>query len=159
MPHFDALKIYCCGKHCEKRSNCLLKQFLLYSQCFLPYTVLIFHLKCTLKCRLQFISIWTSLKFCCLVKVKNIQRTIVSSLYKEETIVPTMFLKAFSPTDNSHKPISSLLFAELCHLVKRCLFVGGFMLYPQYFSYSMVTVHKSLFPGLFFNQYLTSPLS
>ena len=23
MPHFDALKIYNCGKHCEKRRNCL----------------------------------------------------------------------------------------------------------------------------------------
>ena len=33
------------------------KQFLLFSQCFLPYMVLIFHFKCTLKCRLQFISI------------------------------------------------------------------------------------------------------
>ena len=23
VPHFDALKIYSCGKHCEKRRNCL----------------------------------------------------------------------------------------------------------------------------------------
>ena len=23
MPHLDALKIYSCGKHCEKRRNCL----------------------------------------------------------------------------------------------------------------------------------------
>ena len=23
MPHFDSLKIYSCGKHCEKRRNCL----------------------------------------------------------------------------------------------------------------------------------------
>ena len=23
MPHFDARKIYTCGKHCEKRRNCL----------------------------------------------------------------------------------------------------------------------------------------
>ena len=60
--HFDTLKIYSCGRHCEKRRNCN-KQFLLFSQCFLPYIVLIFHFKCTLKC-LQFISIWTSLKFC-----------------------------------------------------------------------------------------------
>ena len=43
------------------------KQFLLFSQCFLPYMVLISHFKCTLKCLLQFVSIWTSLKFCCLV--------------------------------------------------------------------------------------------
>ena len=39
------------------------KQFLLFSQCFLSYTVLIFNFKCTLKCRLHFVSIWTSLKF------------------------------------------------------------------------------------------------
>ena len=25
MPHFDALKIFSCGKHCEKRRNCLLQ--------------------------------------------------------------------------------------------------------------------------------------
>ena len=43
------------------------KQFLLFSQCFLPYMVLIFTFKRTLKCCLQFVSIWTSLKFCCLV--------------------------------------------------------------------------------------------
>ena len=43
------------------------KQFLLFSQCFLPYMKLIFHFKCTLKCCLQFVSIWASLKFCHLV--------------------------------------------------------------------------------------------
>ena len=43
------------------------KQFLLFSQCFLPYKALTFHFKCTLKCCLQFVSSWTSLKFCCLV--------------------------------------------------------------------------------------------
>ena len=52
-PHFDTLKIYSYGKH--------------FSQCFLPYAVLIFHFKCSLKCCLQFVSIWTSLKFCRLV--------------------------------------------------------------------------------------------
>ena len=43
------------------------KQFLLSSQCFLHYLVLIFHFKCTLKCPLQLVSILTSLKFCSLV--------------------------------------------------------------------------------------------
>ena len=43
------------------------KQFLLFSQCFLPYMSLIFHFKCTLKCHLKFVSVWTSLKFCHLV--------------------------------------------------------------------------------------------
>ena len=53
---FDTLKIYNCRKHCNK-------QVILFSQCFLPYMTLIFHCQCTLKCRLQFLSIWTSLKF------------------------------------------------------------------------------------------------
>ena len=39
------------------------KQFLFFSQCFLPYMVLVFHFKCTLICSLQLVSIWTSLKF------------------------------------------------------------------------------------------------
>ena len=47
-------------------SNCN-KQFLLFSQCFLPYMVPIFHFKCALKSRLQFVSIWNRLKFCCLL--------------------------------------------------------------------------------------------
>ena len=38
------------------------KQFLLFSQCFVPYMALIFHFNSTSKCRLQFVSIWTSLK-------------------------------------------------------------------------------------------------
>ena len=67
IPHFDALKIYSCGKHCKKRSNACNKQFLLFSQCFLPYMVLIYNFKCTLKCCLQFVSIWNSLNFCHLV--------------------------------------------------------------------------------------------
>ena len=43
------------------------KQFLHFSHCFLPNMALSFHFKCTLKCRLQFISMWASLKFCRLV--------------------------------------------------------------------------------------------
>ena len=33
------------------------KQFLLFSQCYLPNKALIFHFKCTLKCCLQSVSI------------------------------------------------------------------------------------------------------
>ena len=39
------------------------KHFLLFSQYFLLYMIHIFHFKCTLKCCLQFVSIWTSLNF------------------------------------------------------------------------------------------------
>ena len=41
MPHFDALKIKSCGKHCEKRRNCL-KRATYHFLCFLPYMALIF---------------------------------------------------------------------------------------------------------------------
>ena len=43
------------------------KQFLFFSQYFLPFMVLFFCFICTLKCRLQFVSIWKRLKFCRLV--------------------------------------------------------------------------------------------
>ena len=55
------------------------KQFLLFLQCFLPYMALIFHFKCMLKCRLQFVSIWTSLKFCRLVMVYLVKDSIFLS--------------------------------------------------------------------------------
>ena len=67
MPHVDVLKIYSYRKHCEKGKNACKKQFFLFSQCFPPYMALILHIKCTLKCRLKFVSIWTILKFCCVV--------------------------------------------------------------------------------------------
>ena len=67
IPHFDALKVYSCRNIVRKGEIACNKQFLLFSQHSLPYMVIIFHFKCTLKCRLQFILIWTSLKFCCLV--------------------------------------------------------------------------------------------
>ena len=38
------------------------KQFLLFSQYFLPYMTLSFHFECTLKCRLQFVSIFDQSK-------------------------------------------------------------------------------------------------
>ena len=60
MPHFDALKIYSYGKHCEKRRNCLLQAISPFSQCFystLYGTCFSFYCKCTLKCRLQFVTI------------------------------------------------------------------------------------------------------
>ena len=44
------------------------KQFLLFSKCFLPYIARILYFKRTLKCRLQFVSIWTSFF---LLRVKN----------------------------------------------------------------------------------------
>ena len=55
-------------KHCGKRRNCLYKQFLLFPQCFLLYqrqklSFLLHLIYC-----LQMLSIWTDVKFCCVVK-------------------------------------------------------------------------------------------
>ena len=58
-------------------------QFLLFSQCFPPYMTLIFHFKCTIKC-LQFVLIWTRLKFCCLVKSSEITLCFKIIVGKEE---------------------------------------------------------------------------
>ena len=67
MPHFDALKIYSCRKHCDKRTNCLEQAISPFLTVFSTIYGTYFHFKCTLKHCLQFVSIWTSLKFCCLV--------------------------------------------------------------------------------------------
>ena len=64
MLHFDELNIYSCAKHCEKGEIACNKQFLLFTQPLLLCMALIFHFECTLKCCLQFVSIWTSLNFC-----------------------------------------------------------------------------------------------
>ena len=47
MPHFDAFKIYSCGKHLRKGKNACNKQILILLQCFLSYMVLFFHFKST----------------------------------------------------------------------------------------------------------------
>ena len=61
-PHFDAQDIYIAVENIVRKGEIACdKQFLLFSQCFLPYMVLIFHFECTLECRLQFVSICTSL--------------------------------------------------------------------------------------------------
>ena len=73
MPHFDALKIaYIAVENIVRQLEIACnKQFLLFPQCFLPYMALIFHFKCTLKCRLQFVLVWINVKFCRLVGSKQ----------------------------------------------------------------------------------------
>ena len=63
MLHFDILRYIAAENIVRKGEIACHKQFLLFSQCFLAYMAIIFHFKCTLKCCLQFFSIWTSLKF------------------------------------------------------------------------------------------------
>ena len=53
------------------------KQFPFFSQCFLAYMALIFHFKCNLKCRLQCVSVWNSLKFVVWEWVKQLKTMCV----------------------------------------------------------------------------------
>ena len=63
MTHFDALYIAV--------ENIVRKGEIACNTMFLPYVALIFHFKCTLKCRLQSVLIWTSLKLCRLPSCKT----------------------------------------------------------------------------------------
>ena len=57
MWHFDTLESCIAVENIlRKRENACNKQFLLFSQCFLPYMTPIFHFESTLKCRLQMLS-------------------------------------------------------------------------------------------------------
>ena len=54
---------------CNKQISPFITMFSILYDTYVLYLIflLIFHSKCTLKCCLQVVSIWTSLKFCCLV--------------------------------------------------------------------------------------------
>ena len=66
MPHL-CIRYIAVENIVRKGENACNKQFFLFSLYFVPYMALIFHFKCTFKCRLQFGPVWTCLKFCCLV--------------------------------------------------------------------------------------------
>ena len=51
-----------------KGENAGNQHFLLFPPCFLPFSKEISIFQSNLFCRLQMLSIWTCLKFCCLVK-------------------------------------------------------------------------------------------
>ena len=75
------------------------KQFLLFAECFLPYMALIFHFKCSLKCCLQFVPFWTSLKFCRLVMVNYMQSTEVIIKY----ICDVYFMQSASEVPSGYR--------------------------------------------------------
>ena len=54
-----------------KGENAGNQHFLLFQQCFLPFPNQISIFESRFFCRLQMLSIWTSLKICCLVKGKT----------------------------------------------------------------------------------------
>ena len=70
------------------------KQLLLFSQCLLPYMVLIVHFKHTSKCHLQFVSIWTSLKFCRLVMGSLVLATLSSATILQSNSVKRWRVKS-----------------------------------------------------------------
>ena len=52
-PHIDALARYMAVENIVRKGKIACgKQFLLFSQCFLPYVALNFRFKCTFKCHL-----------------------------------------------------------------------------------------------------------
>ena len=85
------------------------KQFLLFSQCFLPYVVLIFHFKCTLKCRLQFVSILTSLKFCRLVMGESKTNTAQYSTILSQIMAISEELRMLQGLTNKYSRFLALL--------------------------------------------------
>ena len=68
IPTFYALKKKPFETIVGKGENAGNQQFLLFLQCFLPFPKQILTFQSHLVCRLQRLSIWTSLKFCRLVK-------------------------------------------------------------------------------------------
>ena len=73
MESLKLLRFFCGSEYIavenfvRKGESACKKPFPLFSECFLPYMALIFHFESTLKSRLQFVSVWTSPKFCRLV--------------------------------------------------------------------------------------------
>ena len=74
------------------------KHFLHFSHCFLTYMSLVFHFKCTLRCRLQLGSNWTSLKFCRLVMTNGLTKwmefvcvSVEQTLWEKNKMLVTTF--------------------------------------------------------------------
>ena len=66
--HFDALKIYSCGKHCEKRRNCYLQAISPFLTMFSTLYGTYFPFQMHFKMSSAFVSNSTSPKFCLLLK-------------------------------------------------------------------------------------------
>ena len=130
MPHFDALKIYSCEKHREERRNCYFSFFHNVSALYGTY----FYFKCTLKCRLEFVSICTSLKFCRLVigchilfKQITLRRLLKTLWEKQKMLVGSIF----SFTHNVSSPyqgtlISLHLLLNYFVIPRTCFQIGRF---------------------------------
>ena len=82
MPHFDTLNYIQLWKTLlEKEKLLVTSNFSFSHNVFYPIWQLFFILKALLKCRLQFVSVWTSLEFCRLVMGSTVVYIIsVSSL-------------------------------------------------------------------------------
>ena len=58
-------------KMVRKGENAGNQHFLLFPQCFLPFTKQISYIHPLLFCRMQMLSVWTSLKYCSLVELNE----------------------------------------------------------------------------------------
>ena len=105
------------------------EQFLLFLQCFIPHMGLIFHFKYTFKCRLQFVSIWTSLKLSSGNGLKARLHILEHFLRSSKHTFPCNELTLFylmTPFDGSREED----FWKHCGKMRNCLY-KPFLLFPQ----------------------------
>ena len=106
------------------------KQFLLFSR-FLPYMAAIFHFKCTLKCRLQFVSIWTSK---ILSSGNGLNSSKLKKLAEDNFKCKENGRKFFKQVENTERK------GEIAHYEQ-------FFLFPQCFQKLVLQTHRN--QGLF----------
>ena len=105
------------------------KRFLFFSQCFLPYMALIFHFKCTLQCRLQFVSIWTSLKFCRLVMRLSCDELLLTNS-QLLNLYPRITKLKLHPRGRSYKNFGSPASQFLHARCRKCASITTQQLFP-----------------------------
>ena len=142
VPHLKHLRYIAVENIVRKEEIACNKQFLLFSQGFLPCMALFFLSKCTFKCGLQFVSIWTSLQFRHLVMgnlfpnklwfLSVCSKSLLKTQWEKEKLLitaispfPTMFsilLENFPPFSSTSKLLSANSFnleeSKICCLGK-----------------------------------------
>ena len=83
----------------EKEKLVITSNFFFSHNVFYPIDDTYFHFKCTLKCRLQFVSIWASLKLCRLVMGKGVLGNLLLTQRNMHQVKFCSFTNSF-PTDD-----------------------------------------------------------
>ena len=84
IPTFNDPAKTACRKHCGKRRKCWIPAFSPFPAMFSTHPQKNFCFESHLFCHMQMLLIWTSLKFCCLVKELNYEQMPIIWLYKQE---------------------------------------------------------------------------